>query len=116
MVDALQIQLVALREQIGATAFSDNSKNAANWCCGQLPALYTKLSQTNESRYHEEIRRLVQNVLRELTTNSSVCPEAAAMAESVMGCFQLFHEQFGLPGLELKMPSPSARHATRKVG
>jgi hypothetical protein len=115
MVDALQIQLAALKEQIGAAAFSEDCKNAATWCCGQLPALYTKLGQTNESRYREEIRRLVQSLLHELTKSISVCPEAGAIAESISGRFRLFHEQFGLPGLELKIPGPPPRRSTRRV-
>jgi hypothetical protein len=54
-------------------------------------------------------------LLHELTKSISVCPEAAAIAENITGRFRLFHERFGLPGLELKLPSPSASRATRRA-
>jgi hypothetical protein len=114
MVKALQIELAALKKQIGAATLSDESKHAATWCCGQLPALYKKLSQTNESRYREDIKRLMQSVLHELAKNISVCPEAPSIAKSITGRFRLFHEKFGIPGLELKMPTTLVGRAGQK--
>ena len=114
MTNALQVLLATLNEQIGVAAFSDDSKRVASWCCGQLPPLYAKLIQTNESRYFDKIKGVVQTLVQELGKNRGVCPEAPVSGADIVGRFQLLHEQFGLPRLEVKMPG-TARKATRSA-
>jgi hypothetical protein len=63
--------------------------------------------QTNESRYGEEIARLFQCVLKELTKGETACPKARQLAASIPGRLQLLQEQLGLPRPDLKSPGPS---------
>jgi hypothetical protein len=105
----LQGQLAAMRKQVGEAALPDGFKQTAAWCWGQLPALYAKLRQTNESRYCDEIARLVQGLLQELAKSNSICSEAPVIAASIAGRLRLFHEQFGLPRLVLKSPKVKIR-------
>ena len=66
MREALQVQLAALRSEVGSERVSGDWGHTVDWCFGQLPALYEQLRQTNESRYGDEITRRVLAVLKEL--------------------------------------------------
>src|SRR5262245_62550271 len=94
MDETLQAQLAALGDEIRATAIPDAGKHTAAWCLGQLPALYAKLHQTHESRYGEEIARLVQGIRKALVGGKRACPEALQLAVRIISRFRLFHEQF----------------------
>ena len=113
MVEALQAHLGALEDGIQATAIPGGCKQSAAWCIRQLPPLYTLFRQTNESRYGDELSRLFQCVLKELTKGETACPKAQQLVASIPGRLHLLHEQLGLPRLELKSPgsSPRARKA-----
>jgi hypothetical protein len=80
MDGALQAQHAALGDEVVAAAIPEGCKQTAAWCIGQLPTLYGKFRQTCESRYGEEISRLVQWLLKELTTSQQTCPEAHQLA------------------------------------
>src|SRR5262249_31609168 len=82
--------------------------HTATWCVGQLPALYDRLCQTHESRYAEEITRLVRGMLQGLAQSHPVCPEAQQLEASLIDRLRRLHEQVGLPGLNLKAPGPAA--------
>ena len=113
MGEALQAQLAMLGKKVRAAAIPDACKHTTDWCIGKLPTLYAKFRETNESRYGEEITRLVQGVLKELTTSHSACPEAQKLATNITNRLRLLHEQFGLPGLNLKPPAPSATRSRK---
>jgi hypothetical protein len=104
MSEALQAQLTALGNEVRSTALPGDSRHTAVWCMGQLPPLYAKYHQTSESRYGEEITRLVRGVLKELAQGKSVCQQAQQLAASIIDRLRLLHEEFGLPGLGLKSP------------
>jgi hypothetical protein len=115
MGKSLQAQLATLGNEIRAAAIPDTCKQTAAWCFGQLPALQDKLRQTNESRYADEIARLVRWVLKELTKSQKACPESQNLATRIADRLHLLHEQFGLPGLDLKperVPTPRSRKAS----
>jgi len=115
MDDALQRHFSTLAEEVQATTIPDTNKQSALWCIGRLPALYAKLSSTSESRYGDEITRLVQGVVKELHQAKLPCPKAEQLAAAVPDRFKLFHEQWGLPALLLRAPrAPATR--SRKVG
>jgi len=78
MDEALQAHLGALEDEIQATVIPGGCKQSAAWCIGQLPPLYTLFRQTSESRYGEEITRLFQCVLKELTKGETDCPNSHA--------------------------------------
>ena len=110
MDEALQAHLGSLEDEIQATVIPGGCKQSAAWCIGQLPPpLYTLFRRTSESRYGEEITRLFQCVLKELTKGEAACPKAQRLVLSIPGRLQLLHERLGLPRLELKSPGPSPR-------
>jgi hypothetical protein len=107
MSEALQAQLAGLGKKVRAAAIPDGCKHTTDWCIGKLPPLYAKFRETNESRYGEEITRLVQGMLKELTTSDRSYPEAQKLATNITNRLRLLHEKFGLPGLNLKPPAAS---------
>ncbi|HEV3262189.1 MAG TPA: hypothetical protein VG013_35380 [Gemmataceae bacterium] len=115
MDEAVQAHLAALAKEARAAAIASDCKHTVVWCIGQLPTLYAKFRQTSESRYGEEISRLVRGVLEELAKGTTVCPVAQKLAASITGHLRMLHEEVGLPGLGLTSPrAPTAR--PRKVG
>src|SRR5712691_4439232 len=115
MDDAIQGQLTALGDEVQAAAIPEGCKRTAAWCVGQLPALYVHFQQTSESRYADEITRLVRGALKELVTSQKGCPEAQELATSMTNRLRHLHEEFGLPGLNLKLPTPPTPRS-RKAG
>jgi hypothetical protein len=115
MDEALQAQLTALGDEVGATSVPDDCKQTVAWCLGQLPSLYVQFRQTCESRYGEAITRLVHGIMKALAASQPACPEAQDLANHFTGRFRLLHEQYGLPALHLKPVGASPRR-TRKSG
>jgi hypothetical protein len=105
MSEALQARLAVLGRKVRAAAIPDGCKHTTDWCIGKLPTLYAKFRETNESRYGEEITRLVQGALKELTTSHGACPEAQKLATNITDRLRRLHEEFGLPRLNLKAPA-----------
>jgi hypothetical protein len=113
MDKTLETRLTKLGNEVQAAAVPDEFKQTAAWCLGQLPALYAKLGQTSESRYVEEIARLVRGVLGRLITNQATCPGAMSLASRITNRFRLLHEQFGIPPLNLKSFGASSAHSRK---
>ena len=109
MDKALRVQLATMGTEVRAAAIPDAGKQAALWCLGQLPPLYAKFRLTSESRYVDEIARLVQGVLKELADDTTPCAPARRLATSIPVRLQRLHEKFGLPGLNIKLPGASPR-------
>jgi hypothetical protein len=110
---ALQVQLNIMRNQIQESAIPDDRKQTAHWCLGQLPALYSKFFLTNESRYGDEIVRLVRCVQTELVKGQAASDERQRRPISIPDRLQQFHEKFGLPSLPLKLPGVSSRRSPK---
>jgi hypothetical protein len=85
-------------------ALRADCNDAAVWSLGQLPILYGRFHQTNESRYGEQIRGLLQVLLQAFARSTRACPEAQQLAASLPDRLRLLHEEFGLPELGLKSP------------
>jgi hypothetical protein len=115
MDEAVQVPLAALGDAVRAAALPDEGKRIALWCLGQLPPLYAQYQQTRESRYGDDITRLVQGVLKGLAEGPSGGPAAQQLATRFTDCLRLLHEQLGLPGLGLKAPKTVAPRS-RKAG
>lgn len=111
MSDTIQAQLGALGKEFQAATIPDTCKQAAAWCLGKLPTLYSKLSLTHESRYGDEIAGLVQSLLKEFNSSPLASLETRKCAASLSERLSLIHERFGLPGLNIKAPAgpPSSR-------
>src|SRR5438552_290241 len=68
------------------------------------PKLYDHYGATHESRYGDEITRLVQVLIVELARGQEGCSDAHAIARGMAGRFQTLHERLSLPTLILKAP------------
>ena len=115
MGGAIQVQLGALADEVQAAKISSDSKHTALWCIEQLPILYAKFGQTNESRYGDEITRLVKGVLKPLVQSKSTSSDGQTLAVNISNRLRLLHEQLGLPELNLHSPRVAAARS-RKVG
>jgi hypothetical protein len=102
MKKANKVEFVALVDEVMATAIPADCKHTAALCLAKLPSLYAAYRQTNESRYGDEIARLVQAVMTELTRSQVGCMEAQKIAAGMVDRFQRLHEKLSLPMLNLK--------------
>ena len=116
MEHAIQIQLVALGDEIRSARIPNASKQTALWCVDKLPSLYAKFRLTYESRYGEEIARLVQGALTELVSGATASPATQELAASMSERLRLLHEQSGIPALNLKplRPAPPRARKTKR--
>jgi hypothetical protein len=103
MQERLQDQLAALGKGVEGAAMTEGCKQTAAWCVGRLPRLYSMLEQTNESRYGDEITRIVQALINELADSEKTRPGGRQLADQITDQFRLLHETFGLPRLHLKL-------------
>ncbi|MFL5242658.1 MAG: hypothetical protein ACJ8FY_11175 [Gemmataceae bacterium] len=115
MERGFQAQLAALGKKVRAAAISGGWEHTSDCCFPQLPDLYEKFCQTNESRYGEEISRRLLIVLEELASDKRDCPEARKLSAHIIDRLRLLHERFGLPGFSLNAPAPS-RSGSQRAG
>src|SRR5262245_34326935 len=83
MDEDLKAHLKALEEAVQATGVPAGRKPAALWCIRQLPPVYALSRRTAESRHGDEITRLVQGLMQQLTTAGATCPEAEKLAAGI---------------------------------
>ena len=114
MDEATQAHLAALEDEVRAAALSEAGKHSALWCLGRLLPQYALYRQTCESRYGEEITRLVRGLLKVIIEDPGG-PSVQHVATRILDRLQILHEQLGLPGLGLPAPKPSPRRS-RKPG
>lgn len=106
--------LSALEGEVRAAAIAAEPKHTAVWCVRQLPALYDNFRRTSESRYGDEITRLVRATLMALADGKGNCLASRELAAGIPGRLRLLHQRFGIPSLKLDPPVP--RPGSRKVG
>jgi hypothetical protein len=102
MKDAVQVQLTKLGDQVRDAAISDASKQTTLWCVSKLPVLYAQFCQNYESRYGDEITRLVQGALDDLAYSNTASKETMKLGSSITERLRLLHEQSGIPVLNIK--------------
>ena len=115
MDEAAQAHLAALEDEVRAAPLSEAGKHSALWCLGRLLPQDTLYRQTCESRYGEEITRLVRGLLKVIIEDPGGGPSVQHVATRILDRLQILHEQLGLPGLDLPAPKPSPRRS-RKPG
>lgn len=113
MDDAIVTHLKGLEDAVLATAITEDCKQTALWCIRKLPALYALSGQTNDSRHDDELTRLVQVLIQQLTVGAT-CPEAQQLAAGLPESFRRLHERLGLSFLALKTPAPRLAAKSRK--
>ena len=111
MDEAAQAHLAALEAEVRTAALSEGGKHTALWCLGQLLPRYAQYHQTRESRYGEEITRLVRGLLKGIAGG----PPVQHLATRILDHLQILHEHLGLQGLGLPASEPSSRRS-RKAG
>ncbi len=104
MEDVLAAELALIWDEVRVAAIPAGCKDAAVWSLGQLPTLYGQFQQTNESRFAEQIKSVLEVMLQALARSTKACPEAQQLAASLPQRLRLLHEKFGLPELKLKAP------------
>jgi hypothetical protein len=114
MSEKLGYLVLALEDEVSSTSIADDSKHTAVWCVRQLPALYDKFRLTSESRYGEEITRLVRATLKALADGTGNTIESRELAAGIPGRLRILHEQLGIPSLKLD-PPVVARPRPRKA-
>jgi hypothetical protein len=97
MGEKLQARLAEFVQAVETAAVPENFRPTALWCVRLLPALYEKLHQTYESRYAEEITRLVRALLQGLTDS---------LAADLLARLERLHEDLGIPRLGLAPRRP----------
>ena len=116
MDKAFQAQLSALGNEVRKATIPSGCKQYAVRCMETLPTLYDKFYQTNESRYGDEITRLVQAVLNDMALSERACPETQRLAIHITESLLLLHERFGLAALSLRsLDPPVSRLGNRKM-
>src|SRR5262249_2026781 len=110
MGETLAAQLAALADEVRAGALPEVCKHSVVWCLDQLPSLYANFRQTSESRDGDQITRLVEGLLKELAASQRVAPEAKPLGAGIMDRLQRLHEEFGIPGLNLRPSLYQAFH------
>ncbi|OAI40621.1 hypothetical protein AYO40_04665 [Planctomycetaceae bacterium SCGC AG-212-D15] len=105
MDKALQKKLLALSDEVEATAIPADRKHTIVWCLEKLPSLYADYQSSNESRFGDEITRLLHAVMKELTRGTGGCKEAEKIATGMAGRFQTINERLNLPALILRAPT-----------
>ncbi len=114
MGEELGLLFSTVEGEVRLTALGDDSKHTAVWCVRQLSELYEKFRRTSESRYGEEITRLVRAALKALADGKGNCPASRELAAGIPGRLRLLHERFGIPALKLDPPVPP-RSRSRKA-
>jgi hypothetical protein len=115
MDQAIVAPLALLNDEVQAAEIPEAGKQTALWCIGRLPALYAMFLETRETRYGDEITRMVQAVLINLNQSSRSHPAAKELGKAIPERLQLLHEQLGIPSLVLPRPAGSTSRS-RKAG
>src|SRR5215470_14853740 len=98
MDEAAQAHLADLEDEVRAATLSEGGQHTALWCLGQLLPRYAQYCQTRESRYGEEITRLVRGLLKGITEGPGGGPSAQRLAKRILDRLRILHEHLGLPG------------------
>ena len=116
MTEAIRVNLDEIADMVKTAAIPDEQKRTAAWCIEQLPPLYDNFCRTYESRFGDQIVRLEQGMLLQVTGKPPVGSEAQALGVAITACLKGMHERLGLPLLDPKLPpAPRPRKAKAKA-
>ena len=102
MHESIRAHFQELEDAIQPTTIPADRKKVVTRSIKRLAVLYTQFRQTDESRYFDEITRVVQGVLNDL----EACPQAQQLDAAFRQELWHLHEELGLPRLPLKPTSP----------
>jgi hypothetical protein len=115
MSDLVRAQLAVLDADVRGASIAGDVKHTLAWCSGQLPALYGRYCETRESRYADEITRLVVAILMKLADGERVSPELQKLATGITDRLRVLHVDVGLPQLKLNLPVAPRLHRPSPV-
>ncbi|MBY0525340.1 MAG: hypothetical protein K2R98_18175 [Gemmataceae bacterium] len=114
MSEAIRVDISEIADVVSAANIPEEQKRTAAWCIKQLPELYEQFCRTYESRYGNEIVRLEQGVLSEVSGKSPPGADGQQLLDAVTVRFKALHERLGLPLLNPKQaPRVPARKSRR---
>lgn len=93
MTESVLMELEKIRALLHADRPDNQNLKTMTWCLDRLPGLYGEFVRTYEKRYGDEIRRLVQGLL--------VNVSQAALAQAILDHLLAMHERLGIPDLNL---------------
>jgi hypothetical protein len=93
MEASLLTELEKVHALVHADRLAPDVLKTVTWCLDRLPNLYSKFVQTYESRYGEEIRRLVNGLLAKAGN--------ATLKQAILAQLRTMHERLGIPDLNL---------------
>jgi hypothetical protein len=91
MAETLLTELEKIRALVHADGLAPDDLKTVIWCLGCLPGLYSEFLRTYESRYGDEIHRLVDGLLAKL--------DKAALKQAILSQLLAMHERLGIPAL-----------------
>src|SRR5437899_5429485 len=93
----LQAELATIGGLVEAAAVGDQPRQTVLWALNKMPLAYQQLMNTYESRYVDEIVRLVTLIRQALTNNG-----ALKVVEAIATRITAMHSRRGFPSLGLK--------------
>jgi hypothetical protein len=107
----LQAELATIGRLVEAAAVGDRPRQTVLWALNKMPLAYQQLMKTYESKYVDEIVRLVTLIQKELTNEN-----APKLAATIATRLTTMHSRRGFPSLGLKPTPPApAKRPRRKV-
>jgi hypothetical protein len=106
----LQTELAAIQNLIEAAGIPDHPRQTILSCLKQLPPLYQELLRTYESRYVDEIVRLVTIIRKALANNG-----ALELGEAIATRMTQMHSRRGFPSLGLKPAAPTPAKRSKRA-
>ena len=112
MHETMRAHFQGLADAVRPTTIPADRKEVVAGSIKCLAALYTQSRQTDESRYFDEVTRVVQGVLKDL----QAFPQAQELDAAFRQKLWHLHEELGLPRLALKpaSPPPGSKKARKK--
>jgi hypothetical protein len=95
-------ELDGIRCMVAAARLSDEVRQSVAWCLDPLPGLYCEFFRTCESRYGDEIRRLVDAMLQKVAD--------ASARGTILDQLRAMHARLGIPFLNFA----AAKQARKK--
>jgi hypothetical protein len=100
-----------VRDAVKGATLAEGARHTVTWCLDRLPELYSDFCRSYDTRYSDEIRRLVRGVLQALTEDA----RNRGAAEAVAGHLRGMHERLGIPVPDLRVAPVKEPRRTRKA-
>jgi len=107
----LQTELTTIQDLIEESTLTGTPRQTAISSLKKMPLLYQEMMRTYESRFADEILRLIKHLRQSLTECGAV-----DVAETIVVRVTAFHARRGFPDLGLKPALPAPIRRTKKKG